>query len=269
MKSKILTLSLAGAVLLAAVLVLRAAWQQKGDAPIQDAKPAIGASESRSSPAPQAPKEPSPPAMPPASGAHADDLAAAEWVAQRSAGIEVNQTQQGKLYYPGSVIVKGVTFDLGETPPRFQHQLAAKKCSLLLGELDNRHAYQRHLRSVRLVDGKFVMDYGFSVSYPRVATPGGIAFHRSESVIQTVGIIIPEIKVPPGIDPSNPLWQVMVRTEEDLRYLDPDVLEKLKPQPLDSSLVVLMQTHPGKMPSSARILWLAFDDSGSLVVANR
>lgn len=267
MNSRILTVCLAGVVLLATAWLLLSTSRKEGDTPPQDLRPAPKVSQSRPSDTQPSSTEPSPPAMAPASAADTGDPAVAEWVAQRSAGVEVNQTQQGKLYYPGRLTVKGVTVDLGETPPLIHHQLEARNCALLLGELDTRHAYQRHLCTVRLVAGKPVMNYGVSVSYSRLATPGGIAFRRSESAIQTVGIIIPEIKVPPGDDPSAPQWAVTVRVAE--RTLGSDELEKIQPQALDSNTLVLMQTHPEGMTSSARILWLEFDDNGSLVVANR
>ena len=236
---------------------------KKYDTPFQDTRPAPEVSQSRPSEVLSASTEPSPTAIPPASTAQSGDLAVAEWVAQRSAGIEVNQTQQGKLYYPGSLTFKGVTIDLGETPPMIRYQLEARKCALLLGELDNRHAYQRYLCSERLVAGKPIINYYLSVFYQRSATQGGFVFRRSESVIQTVGVIIPDIKVPAGDDPSAPQWSVSVRVAE--HPLSPDALEKIQPQALDSNMIVLMQTHPEKMPSSARILWFEFDDSGSLV----
>lgn len=267
MNSRILTICLAGVVLLAAVWLLRTTGHKEGDTPSQDKQPAPGVSQSRPSVTSPASTEPSPPVMAPTSAADSADPSVADWVTQKSAGVVVNQTQQGKLYYPGSLVVKGATVDLGETPPMIHHQLEARNCALLLGELDNRHAYQRHLCSVRLVAGKPVMNYAVSVSYPRSATQGGFVFRRDEPVIQTVGIIIPDIKVPPGDDPSAPQWAVTVRVAD--RPLSSDELEKIKLQALAPNMVVLMQTHLGEMPSSARILWVEFDDNGSLAVGNR
>ncbi len=267
MNSRVLTVSLTGVGLLMVAWLLRSTNRKEGHACPQETQPTPQVSQGSSSDIPPASPAWSRPATGRASVPRSADPTLADWVAQRSAGVAVNQTQQGKLRYPGSITLAGLTADLGETPPLIHHQLQAKNCALLLGEIDNRHAYQRHLCTVRHVAGNPAVNYEVSVAYPRSATQGGFVFRRNEPVINTVGVVIPDVKVPAGDDPSAPRWAVTIRVRG--RILGSDELAKVQPQPLDSSTVVLMQTHPGPMAPSARILWLELDDNGSLVVNNR
>ncbi len=269
LSSRTLKISLVAVVLTPAVWLLVTTVQRGGETSSRDTNPAVEMTPSGPSLAQPASTEPSQPAKTPGSAAALGDPLVLDWVAKRTAGVVFNQTHRGKLWYPGSIVVRGITLKLGETPPRFHYQLEASNSALLLGELDSRHKFQRYLRTVNFISGTPDLNPGISVSYSRLATQGGFVFRRDEPVIQTVGIIIPDIKAPPRTDKSSPQWSVLVRIEETSHYLGLDELEELKPQALTPNMVVLMQTHPGELPSSARILWLEFDDRGSLVVGGR
>jgi hypothetical protein len=197
----------------------------------------------------------------------ATESAETAWLNEHSAGIVVNQTQQGKLQYPGSIKVGGVVVDLGETPPLIHHQLKAKAGSILLGKLDDRHSYQRHLGIVRLNEGRPQVSYEVSFSYPRSATNGGLVFKRSEAEISQLGIIIPEIRVPKGADANAPQWAMSIRIGS--RELNAEDLAKAMPQPMGPDTVLVMPTHPGPPPATARVLWLALDANGSFIVARK
>lgn len=197
----------------------------------------------------------------------ATESAETAWLNKHSAGIAVNQTQQGKLQYPGSIKVGGVTVDLGETPPLIHHQLKAKAGSLLLGELDDRHSYQRHLGMVRVTEGRPQVSYEVALSYPRSSTIGGLVLKRNEAEVSEIGIIIPEIRVPAGDDATAPQWAMSIRIGN--RELSAEELANAKPQPLGTDTVLVMPTHPGLSPKKARVLWLALDANGSFVVAHK
>lgn len=201
--------------------------------------------------------------------AKAEDPEFAHWVAPRTAGVTIDQTPQGKLYYPGKLSMAGLTISLGETPPLMHYQVKAGNGALLLGEMDDRHSYRRYLSTARIVSGVLKQQYEISVSYPKSATPGGIAFRRNESLIHTVGLVIPDIKIPKDVDPSSLDWSIQIRLERQSRYLEAKDLSRIQPEVIGSDIIILMQTHPGQMPSSARILWLKFDEEGALVQVDR
>lgn len=267
MKSKFFVICLIGAIGVALFFSLR--FNESQQAIHQTpGKPAVSKTQQSRS-APKSPLQTShqPVVVPEAVSSNvAVESAEAVWLSRHSAGIAVNQTQKGKLYYPGTINVGGIVVDLGETPPLIHYQLKAKAGTLLLGELDDRHSFQRHLGMVRMIDGKPHVSYEVSFSYPRSASLGGFVFNRDDAGISRIGIIVPEIKLPSGSDASATQWAMSVRIgNHELRAED---LAEAMSQPIGSDTVLVMPTQTAPLPTTAQVLWLALDANGSFAVAH-
>lgn len=192
---------------------------------------------------------------------------AEEWLRAHDAGIVIQQN--GELNR-GAIRIGSIQGDLGETPPRYHHQLKAGKFQILLGEEDDRHLFQRYISTVREEQGALIHTIVVSISWtkwaPRISL-GGFIFHKDEDNIEQIGILLPEIEVPPGDDASRPRWATTIRIGN--HEISAEDLAKAMPQPLGPDIVLVMPTHPGPPPATARVLWLALDANGSFVVARK
>jgi hypothetical protein len=198
-----------------------------------------------------------------------ETLEESKWLAAHNADVSVVQRHEGKLAYPGSIRVGAFTSELGETPPLYHYQLRSSGNPILLGEFDNRKTYERTIRSVKVVGGKVELYHELSISFPRFATMGGFVFRREQNPISEVGVIIPNVTVPTGEDPSSESYIVMVRFGRVEEVLDPQKLAKLTSQPINDDYVVLMSSAPNLKPAEARILWLKIGRDGSFEIKGR
>ena len=201
----------------------------------------------------------------------------AKWLAQHDAGIVVVQSIEGS----STIIYNDHSINFDEDPPLYCHQLKTTQKPILLATTDDRHHYARAIETVAVIDGKIVLHQELAIITPRYAKTGGFVFRRNENPIVHIGVIIPEVTIPPGLESEDQFaFGVSLGHDVGTTSNPPGAdfgkadLDKLPIQPIDASDVVLMNVPqdynvpPEKveLPKSARILWLKIGPNGSLEV---
>jgi len=187
------------------------------------------------------------------------------WIEARSASIAITQAVDPATEEPvGTIKLGGASGTLGETPPFYRLQLKTAKHPILLGDKDTRHHFVRQVTSVHVEANGLFLEPEIVVNYPRSASLGGFVFRKEEDQITQLGLIIPDVKVPEGDDPTSARWASYIRIQD--RELSAEDLAKAAPQPLGPDTVLVMPTQPGPTPATARVLWLALDANGSFAV---
>lgn len=189
------------------------------------------------------------------------------WITARSASIEINQSLDPVIGEPvGSIRLGGVSIALGETPPFYRLQLRTARHPILIGDKDTRHHFIRRVDSVQPWGGSLALQHQINVSYPRSASFGGFVFKQDHAEISQIGIIVPDVKVPAGDDPSATRWATSIRIGN--HELSGEDLARAVSQPLGTDTVLVMPTHTGSSPATARVLWLALNANGSFALSN-
>ncbi|HEY1080848.1 MAG TPA: hypothetical protein VGE29_01215 [Prosthecobacter sp.] len=194
----------------------------------------------------------------------------AAWVKERSAGLVTDQKIDPESNEPrGTVTAGNLTIDLGETPPVYRHQLQTLECPVMLGDKHQRRSYEIYVTSFLIeVDG-IAKKYPLHVTYPRwvdngIQTSGGFVFVKNENPVTKIGVILPKVKIPGDMGPGAKElleWQILVRVN-DRSYVDTKT--SAKEQTLGSDTVVLMPTHPEKIPASSSVVWFKFEKDGTV-----
>ncbi len=195
-----------------------------------------------------------------------------KWLSEHDAGMTIHQSSLDGDFNRGSIQLGTMKGDLGETPPRYHHQLKAGKFTILLGEADDRHSFRHYATIVREENKLLRHDRLLSVSWTKWAPKigaGGFVFRREESDIAQIGIIIPEIVPAPNSDPESLNDLVEVRLENPVRYIEPSTFDTLIAEPLDASRIGIMCTSSEGLPKSARVLWLKIGPSGNFEVMQK
>ena len=189
------------------------------------------------------------------------------WIDARAASVAITQSVDPVTDEPvGTIKVGSASGSLGETPPFYRLQLKTAKHPILLGEKDTRHHFVRRVDSVHAVGGEVTIVPEIAVSYPRSASVGGLLFKRDDTEISRIGIIVPQIRVPPGDDASATQLATSIRVGN--HELSAEDLAKATSQPIGSDTVLVVPTQTTPLPTTARVLWLALDANGSFAVAH-
>ena len=189
-----------------------------------------------------------------------------KWVAQHRANVTILQSSNDGDFNRGTIREGLMESDLGESPPRYHFQLKGGRFSVLLGEEDDRNAFHRTVTIVRQENGRIVPDVQLTMTWTKWAMTvgaGGFVFYQDQADISKIGIMIPNITRPPGTPADAGHYSVDLRLEHPGRYIDPEVLDKVRDESLDDSKVVLMGTVQ-PMPRSARVLWFNIGENGDL-----
>lgn len=192
------------------------------------------------------------------------------WVKERSAGLITDQKIDPESNEPrGTVTAGNLTIDLGETPPVYRHQLRTLECPIMLGDKHQRRSYEIYVTSFLIEMDGITKKYPLHVTYPRwvdngIQTSGGFVFVKNENPVTKIGVILPKVKIPGDMGPGATElleWQILVRVN-DRSYVDAKTLAK--EQTLGSDMVVLMPTHPDKIPASLSVVWFKFEKDGTV-----
>jgi len=187
------------------------------------------------------------------------------WIVDRSASIEISQAVDPVTDEPlGTVKLGGATGVLDETPPFYRFQLKTAKNPILLGVKDTRHHFVRHVTSVHVKENDLFLRPEIGVNYPRSASLGGFVFRKHEDQIAQLGVIIPDVTVPEGNDPTSSQWATSIRIAD--REISAENLAEAVVQPLGQDIVLVLPTQSEPLPAKARILWFALNENGSFVV---
>lgn len=180
------------------------------------------------------------------------------WVINRSAGLTLppRPDPDAADFHGDDVIL-------------YRHQLRTSGNPILLGEGHERRNYRLYVNS------PLVKPYLLSVTYPRwgndgIQTSGGFVFIKNENPVTKIGVIIPEVRTPEDMGPGAAdllEWQILIGAlSESGPYVVP--VTKAKPQSLGPSVVLLMATHPDKIPASSPVIWFKFEKNGTVSLEN-
>ena len=187
------------------------------------------------------------------------------WIEARSASIAITQSVDPATSEPiGTIKLGGASVSIGETPPFYRLQLKTAKHPILLGEKNTRHHFVRRVDGVHAVGGELALVPEIAVSYPRSASLGGLLFKQDDTEISQIGIIVPDVRVPGGDDPTATQWATSIRIGN--HELSGEDLARAVSQPLGTDTVLVMPTHTGSSPATARVLWLALNGNGSFAL---
>jgi len=194
------------------------------------------------------------------------------WLKNHSADLVIAQTFDPESNDPkGTVTVGNLTIDLGETPPVYRNQLQASECPVMLGEKHRRRSYEIYATSLFIETDGITKKHPLHITYPRwpgagIETSGGFVFIKDENPPTKIGVIVPAVRTPEDMGPgaSELLeMQILIRVN-DRDYVDAKTTPKL--QSLDSGVVVLMPTHPDKIPTSSFVAWFKFEKDGTVLL---
>jgi hypothetical protein len=190
------------------------------------------------------------------------------WIDVRTASRVISQALDPATDEPvGTIKIGSSIGTLGETPPFYRFKLKTTKHPILLGDKDDRHRFIRRVTSVHQDEKGVFLKPEIAVVYPRTLGLGGFVFRKDEGQITQLGVIIPDIKVPESGDPTSLGWSTQIRIAD--REITADELATAMPQQLSPDTVLVMPTHHGPSPETARVLWLALDANGSFAVARK
>jgi hypothetical protein len=191
------------------------------------------------------------------------------WIQKHDAGLSLSQQfDPSTNTLQGSVTVGNGMIGLGEDPPRYIHQLKTTGCPLLLGEQHERRAYVITTMSIFNEPIGVTKEYPLAVTYPRwtqttgLKTSGGLVFMKEENPVQNIGVIVPEVVPEEGESLDMFEWQIQIRMND--RASDVDLLSYAKPQYLDSSVIVLLATHPDNIPKESKVVWFKIEKNGTV-----
>jgi hypothetical protein len=192
------------------------------------------------------------------------------WLKQVHAGLVISQTFDGIDNEPrGTVTFGNLTTDLGETPPLYRHQLKTAAYPVLLGEKHERNSFHIYAMSLHREKDGVTKEYALSVTYPKWPGPsaglessGGFVFNREEQPVRSIGVIVPKIIPEDGETLETLDWQIQIRVND--RVGNADIPSKAKPQLLGPAVVVLMATHPSRIPASSNVVWFKLEANGNV-----
>ena len=195
-----------------------------------------------------------------------------DWLDERSAKIEIQQNMRPGSWHRGTLLIDGVSFDLGETPPLYRHQLATTGTPVLLGEKSDRHFVTRYVRPVVPADSGISIEGGVSITVPRRSPMVGIAVKAQQFPVREIALIVPKLEPPAGIPDGFTPWRISIRTNGG-SYMSGSVFDELPLEEIDSSLVVLIpygeieergQQDFVEGRSKVHLLWFEVDRDGRM-----
>lgn len=192
-----------------------------------------------------------------------------KWVQDHEAALKITQNLDPITNFRrGNIEINGGFVDLGEDPPRYIHQLKTTGSPLLLGEAHERRNFRISAVSIYSERNIVTQETPLAVIYPRwtqttgLKTSGGFVFMKEENPVQNIGVIVPEVVPEEGESLDMFEWQIQIRMND--RASDVDLLSYAKPQYLDSSVIVLLATHPDNIPKESKVVWFKIEKNGTV-----
>ncbi len=193
-----------------------------------------------------------------------------KWINTRSAGLTIAQ-QPGLVGHEpiGTVTFGNLTIDLGETPPLYRCQLQTKTCPLMLGNKHQKRTFEIFAATLFITPASEAIVYPLSVTYPRWPNPstgiessGGFVFVEGESPLEKIGVLVPRVIPEKGEATDMFEWQIQIRMND--RMTSANLISKAKLQALGPEFIVLMATHPEKIPAKSFVVWFNFEKDGTV-----
>lgn len=196
------------------------------------------------------------------------------WIKNHSAGLTISQTFDPVSNEAIGMVISGKrNIDLGETPPVYRYQLQAAGYPIMLGDKHERRTFEIQVSSLLMEPDEAALRAPLSVRYPRWANPktglessGGLVFMRDEDPLTKVGVMVPKVIPEQGDSDDSFEWQIQIRVND--RLSDVDARTQAKPQSLGVDVVVLMPTHPDRIPASSPVVWFKFEKDGTVSLEN-
>jgi hypothetical protein len=192
-----------------------------------------------------------------------------KWIQDQDAGLIITQNfVPGTNFFRGNVKINDKFLNLGEDPPHYIHQLKTIGCPLMLGEEHERRNFRICAVSIYSEGNVYTKETALSVIYPRwtpttgLKTSGGFVFMKEENPVHNIGVIVPEVVPEEGESLDMFDWQIQIRMND--RANDVDLLSYAKPLYLDSSVIVLLATHPDNIPKESKVVWFKIEKNGTV-----
>jgi hypothetical protein len=184
-----------------------------------------------------------------------------DWLTQHAAKATIEQPSTGG----GTIRVGSKTGTFADTPPAFHQILETTKSFILIGNSYGRNRLLCHLDLAFERTNDLQIQPRVVVDYPLSARSGGFVFHREESTISEIGVIIPKVAVPPGEDPDGEQYGVTVRFGSLHTSLFGSHFANVPEIPIDEKMIVLGNPSPKIPMRSARVFWLKVGEDGDLI----
>ncbi len=195
------------------------------------------------------------------------------WLYACDSGIRINQAVNDDGRYSAILQYGEGRFRYDEDPPWYEHQLKTQALALVLGKRPERHRTTYMIDSLVLgnTGGARELPGSIRISFPNTnASSGGFVFVRNDIPITKIGIIIPDVSIPPGMPVDAWEWRFEIRHYEGgglkTEYFREDQNADAVVETLDESKVVLMRTGTPPYPEKAKVLWFAIANDGTMTL---